>query len=850
LQTDDEETAKREWCMKEEQAQNLLKSGREPSGRRKRPSQLLGPGSSSALPLFGRERERRLLEFWWKEPAGFDLRLIIGPGGSGKTRFAVEFIENIRKQGYFAGFVEGLDAVKKIPSLFQYRKPTLLVIDYAETKDSLVKAILVRIAEREATDPKIRLLLLARDLGEWWEDVYSECASPLQATVKHPATIVVLEPLAERIETRKELFEKTLRHFSRILNKEMPATPLINLSDDHFALPLFVQMAALAVLEGKVISGAGDLLDETLDHEDRYWCGSIDRQPGDIDIAKQLAPKFMALVTLLGGANEEKCLALAEQYFPKSQKPAYRALIGGLLDLYSDALTRNIPPLQPDVLGEHLVATVLEKKGSEELFDVAFSEDNSDGWNQGLTVLTRLAQREADAVKWLQQAMTGRFVRLVDEAITVAVETGDPLGLVLGEAAKEADSATAERLLDRIDDDFQETTVLRELATEVSAKTLEAKKKQWPEPNEEQLAELARIASNLSARYSSLGFRDKALSAAQEAVDILRVLASTNPNAFRPYLATFLNNLAKVLSELGRRKDALSAAQEAVDIYRKLASVQPDVFRSKLATLLNNVATFSYELGHSEDALSAAQEAVDIYRELVSIYPDKFHPDLGMCLNNLATFLSDLGCLEEALSAAQEAVDLYRYLASTRPDAFLPNLAMSLNNVANRLSSLDRREEALAVAQESVKINRDLVSNRPEAFLPALALSLNNVATFLSELGRREEALSTVHEAVVLRRKLALLSPDAFLPDLALSLGAFGSAQRQAGRHHDAKKLFEEGLKAITPFLKRYPQAFATLAGNLAKDYSRSSKEAGEEPDMAILGPVIEVLEKLKKDGE
>ena len=53
---------------------------------------------------------------------------------------------------------------------------------------------------------------------------------------------------------------------------------------------------------------------------------------------------------------------------------------------------------------------------------------------------------------------------------------------------------------------------------------------------------------------SELGQREKALQAAQEAVELYSLLAQQHPDAFNPDLAMSLNNLTGMLSELGQRE--------------------------------------------------------------------------------------------------------------------------------------------------------------------------------------------------------------------------------------------------------------------------------------------------------
>jgi tetratricopeptide (TPR) repeat protein len=73
---------------------------------------------------------------------------------------------------------------------------------------------------------------------------------------------------------------------------------------------------------------------------------------------------------------------------------------------------------------------------------------------------------------------------------------------------------------------------------------------------------------NLAVRLGSLGRREDALAAIQEAVTIRRDLAAARPDAFRPDLAMALNNLAVRLASMGQREDALAASQEAASINR------------------------------------------------------------------------------------------------------------------------------------------------------------------------------------------------------------------------------------------------------------------------------------------
>ena len=97
--------------------------------------------------------------------------------------------------------------------------------------------------------------------------------------------------------------------------------------------------------------------------------------------------------------------------------------------------------------------------------------------------------------------------------------------------------------------------------------------------------------------FRSVGRRDEALTAEEEATVIRRQLASANPAAFLPNLATSLSNLGIFYSEVGRRDEALTAEEEASRIYRQLASANPAAFLPNLAASLSNLGGRYSEVG-------------------------------------------------------------------------------------------------------------------------------------------------------------------------------------------------------------------------------------------------------------
>jgi tetratricopeptide (TPR) repeat protein len=751
---------------------------------------------------FHRELRRAELDdlaAWCEDETRAGVWLWTGEGGAGKTRLMIEWCRQLRAQGWHAGFLHRhLDG--GIGRLVEGRAPRLVVVDYAETRQDVVQPLLYKVATA-THGPRCRVVLLARREADWWRILREDDTDVEQLIATSPAP----RQLPSLDAGRTEVFEEAAAAFSETADEEAegdePETDGVG-----FDRVLYVHMAAQAAVRSERIGDARDALGKTLDHERRYWFREAKRLDLDQSLTEHLREAVgpaLAALTLVGGTtSEDETRSLVERVTDVSvpRGDLGKTLLRFLHRLYggSEGVYRG---LEPDILGEELVASCLADEAA--LLDRVLEVADDDGRSSLLTVLTRLARRRPEEERWLRQAFEGHVEELAEPALAVAVEFGDPVGRLLADFVSEVSGELAERLMDRCDaEDYRLSLPLREVAWKATYRCLEICRQSWPEPDEDQLRELSRAASNLGVRLSALGLREEALDATREAVDILRRLAASRPDAFLPDLAQSLNNLGSDLSDLGLREEALDATREAVDIRRRLAASRPDAFL----------------------------------------------PDLAQSLNSLGNMLSDLGLREQALDATREAIDIRRRLAASRPDAFLPDLAQSLNNLGKMLSDLGLREQALDATREAVDILRRLAASRPDAFLPDLARSLNNLGKMLSDLGLREQALDATREAVDILRRLAASRPDAFLPDLARSLNNLGNMLSDLGRREDAFEATEEAIRTLAPFFGRLPAAFAAWMRIMVGNYQRYASEAKRRVDDELLGPILEAVERLEKD--
>jgi tetratricopeptide (TPR) repeat protein/nucleoside phosphorylase len=798
------------------------------------------------VPFAGRADELAILDTWAGSDDAVRVLLVHGPAGMGKTRLLTEWLARhaARHPGDAIGFMTGALDDAAIDALCASER-TVVVIDYAEERAGL-DTLLGRMGElamQRESGRHVRLVLLARNAGDWWASLRGR-SSDMAALLGEPP--LELEPLTAATQDAR-LAEYRRAHAALVQalqRRPVDARPAIaivthldaepDLRARHFERPLFVHMAALTAVLGKPQAGSSrDIVDEILGHEQRYWARYLAIEPDGDEWRKRVEQvRQVAAALVVRGACAREDLSAVMQTLGLPDDDRIRALLQDLYPAPDPARSRAwVVSVEPDLVAEALLCSVLERRGRpEEWLVKALTSIKPRHWTHAFTVLGRMGVGHDDAMASVGTGaarallcgdVTGRAEAAFDAALALTEHTAhSDLGRILADALSDTEHVAVARALDgRVP---QRTVSLRELAVRVD-EILLASLGETGEPEER-----AWRHNNLGNRYSELGRREEALAATQRAVKIDEELADKRPDAFLPNLAMSLSNLGNRYSELGRREEALLAIEQALKRNEELAVKRPDAFLPNLALSLNNLGAMYSELGRREEALAATQRAVEIREELAAKRPDAFLPNLAVSLNNLGGRYNELGRREEALAATQRAVKLYEELAAKRPDAFLPDLARSLNNLGVIHSGLERREEALAATQRAVKLYEELAAKRSDAFLPDLALSLNNLGVMHAELGRREEAQVATERAVTLYEELAAKRPDAFLPDLARSLAVRSKVHSSLGHEALARDIVT-AVGHLWPYFERQPATFAALMGAMLRDYVDYLD--GAEPD-------------------
>jgi tetratricopeptide (TPR) repeat protein len=667
--------------------------------------------------------------------------------------------------------------------------------------------------------PRVRVLLLARSDGDWWDALLErELALKALLTAQEP---IELRPLAMEAVERQAVFEEALVAFANHRKQPVPRAQ-ISAGDPRFDRVLYLHMAALAAVErnaepagaadsaeSAVVLDAGELMDQTLDHEQRFWLR--DRQ-GRNRAVLSMAQQIMAAATLRGGIEHEtEAQELCKRLSGRERTDADDELLTLLHDVYAlNDGTPYLPGLQPDLLGEAMVLRVASKQADDKWIErVIVESDNATAVGSAFTVLGRAAAVNTPAMSpWLARLLRTELATRALPALRAAKAVGQrtafsPLGNLLADALELDGSVSIAHVLEK---QFPSPTFsLRRVAVWSTQTRLALA----PVADDERsLSTRAALLHEHGRRLESLGQRGPGLTAICEAVDLYRALVARNPDAFEPKLAMSLNNLGAMLTEIGQLEKALAITREAVELYRALAARDAVAFQPDLAMSLNNLGNKCSALCQYESALTAAHEAVDLYRVLAAQKTDAYNPALASSLSNLSNRLSDSGQREPALTAAREAVDLHRVLAARNPDAFQPDLALSLSNLGNSLSDLGQYELALDVTRETVKLYRALASRSPDTFQPYLAMSLNNLGNYLSDLGQREAARPPTYEAMEIYRTLAARIPDKFQPYFAKSLNNWGVRLNALGKHESALAAIREVVDIYRVLAVRNPNTF------------------------------------------
>ncbi|WP_037680099.1 trypsin-like peptidase domain-containing protein [Streptomyces griseus] len=787
----------------------------------------------------GREDLVADLVQWCDDPGEFSLRLLTAPGGQGKTRLARELVERMTDREWAAGFLDEHSPPDRLDRLAGLSQPLLLVMDYAETRPDQLTRCLNLLHAGTGSGSRVRLLLLARGAGEWWNRA---CATT-RALRELPADAVRhLPPLAPDTASRAEAFRRAAAALAPAL-EALPGIrdeglrrsdtdappPVPRLGAPRYSGALALHMAALTALlehrghtEGRADPvGPADRAEEDvlLLHEERYWT-----QTAPAHRIEHLHPatlrQLVAAATLHRAATHREARALLSALGCLAGETA-NTLLGAavwLHELYGgpDGYWTG---LVPDVLGAHLVGATLRE--FPELLDEVTEDMARDRAGHALRVLCRARDHFPELRERTVELVTNRPRPMAFAALDLMTQEPDEtLATALDAVLDAVDSGALDEELpvELLAAVPRYTEVLADRALRMARQTV-VRLRAAPAAPPARLPDALRA---LAYRLSAVGLHTEAVAAAEEAVRLRGGPGHDQPGGNAELIDVLLGYGAR-LDEVGRHEEAARVGDRLLALIGYVEPVTgagPERARADepsadgreeaegaedvtvgpehLATILHHHACWCHRAGRSAEALRLGARSVAIRRLLADGDPGRPPEELAGSLLNHALYLQAAGAPAKAADPLLEAVATLRRLVEESPDAHLAALGRALHDQGRLNTALNRPDQALVCAEEAVSIHRRLAGNgqsRPRT--ADLAVVLVGLAARLTDQGETGRALDALEEAVSLRRSLAADGEPASLGRLAVVLTDHAALLRQSGHTDRSRRLTDEAVRAL-----------------------------------------------------
>ncbi|MXS77904.1 hypothetical protein ABF87_07990 [Nitrosomonas sp. JL21] len=310
----------------------------------------LDPYNFDALPLEGRDDERKSLDKFIKDDGQFKIWAIVGPSGAGKTRLASQWAyESAALKDWNRRFLHKEDRTEPekwsnwIPD-----KPTLLIIDYMYGFEAVIQKLMHHRLESDV--PKIRLLLIDHVFSEplhsdkrWG---FSGDGSSLNRNEKYFFDLKPLDLI--HTQDQEEIIKSVIAHRSGF-DKKSDQVDIAHkyLQETQGAYhPLFA-----ALVGDAIIKSGNDFKIWNRRELINYYLSGDNRLPwkrGD-DIGRW-ASHFIAVATARRGMHYSNLIEAAGNYTPSPEH--FDGVKEICQKVVADNNTEILKPFEPDILGE------------------------------------------------------------------------------------------------------------------------------------------------------------------------------------------------------------------------------------------------------------------------------------------------------------------------------------------------------------------------------------------------------------------------------------------------------------------------------------------------------------------
>ena len=250
------------------------------------------------------------------------VRLLTGDGGARKTRLALRLCDEMAASGWQPLWVPRGSERNAVAAVHTVGQPCVLVVDYAETRGEL--AGLLDDVAGDQDGPDLRVVLLARGAGEWWQQLLAN-AEERTAALLETSALLTLGPV-RAAGGMQEVFDDAVAAFAQEMGTGRPDATLA-LSDPDPVVLVVHAAALLAVVDyatgarprDQAVSGQ-QVLEALLRHEARYWARSAASRGLDLDVS--VLRLAVAVGCLIGADSQSAAGALLARVPDLDLRPA------------------------------------------------------------------------------------------------------------------------------------------------------------------------------------------------------------------------------------------------------------------------------------------------------------------------------------------------------------------------------------------------------------------------------------------------------------------------------------------------------------------------------------------------
>ena len=623
------------------------------------PSTLLRP-EHGLVPFLGRQLLLDQVTGWCQGPPGIPLLLVTGGGGSGKTRLGREACVQMLLAGWDAGLAD--DQRRDGTATDRLQRPTLLVVDDADLRTGLISG-LVSYMRCDEAGPEVRLLLLARAAGAWWDRLVR------QQELADSYKILSLDRHPVPPAGRAEHFRRASAAFAAYGGPRTPPAgvpPPAGLDDPAYGEPLLIHIAALlrtVDTSAYPPPGPGEdrardtdgtsglpvrqaLLQALCERERTRWYQLGAHLSFNPDLP--LVDQVVALATLTA-AGDQPCATTLLAALPNQAEVTRigaEALVVWAHRLYSGPRYWN--PLRPDLLAEQQLADTAQLAP---LAAAAARLAAGQRWEaalltQLLAELTRGAPNQPAVRAALGELLASALPRIVHLAVTAGhAGLADLASLALQLAPQPHLAAPLAVLADFLGEGGREDRAVQLLET-----TIAAAEGDPAVPAPDLLAMRGLLVWHVGAKTLGRGDPERAL-------EIARRVVRDSTTIYGPAHRETLHATTGLARQIG----AAGYPRQALTIAREVDSAATAAFGAdNLSTL---IARFEVAIWTRvvDGAAAGAERFAELIRqaERLEAPPQVLIAD---SMGNLALYLSDSGEHTRAIQASQDAVNLTQQL--------------------------------------------------------------------------------------------------------------------------------------------------------------------------------------------